>query len=156
MRLQRKAVERQKVSEEIQSGGEGDSKEKKAAQYGGGWAKHAYGDMHPLSNRRQRRQSKQELASGRTRIKSTLKKGKNKPGKPTRRHLLDRLAPIEKRIKEEIEYLNKRKPELRVPPPGAPWVYHCSWVSGLRSLARYLEERNKLRAEFTKNGYELP
>ena len=112
VRLQRKAVERQKVSEEIQSGGEGDSKEKKAAQYGGGWAKHAYGDMHPLSNRRQRRQSKQELASGRTRIKSTLKKGKNKPGKPTRRHLLDRLAPIEKRIKEEIEYLNKRKPEL--------------------------------------------
>lgn len=141
---------------EEQSGGEGDSKEKKAAQYGGGWAKHAYGDMHPLSNRRQRRQSKQELATGRVRIKSTLKKGKNKPGKPTRKHLIDRMAPIEKRIQYELDWLKKNEPETRVPPPGAPWVYHCRFISGLRSLANYLEERNKLRAEFTKHGYELP
>lgn len=153
--ISREADERQKVSEE-QSGGEGDSKEKKAAQYGGGWAKHAYGDMHTLSNRRQRRQSKHELASGRVRIKNTLKKAKNKPGKPTRKHLLDRMAPIEKNIKRYVDWLMNNEPEMRVPPPGARWTYHCSFRSRLNSLARDLEDRQKLRAEFVRHGYKLP
>ena len=34
------------------------TKAKKEAQYDGGWAKHAYGSMHPLSNRRLRRRGK--------------------------------------------------------------------------------------------------
>lgn len=137
----------------IESGGTGDGKEKKAAQYGGGWAKHAYGDEHPLSNRRQRRSSKQELATGRVRTARSLKKSKNRPGVPTRKHLMDRLSPLEKQISEYVEYLKTHEPDDY--PPGPPY-YYSGYKSRLDSLAHRLEERVKLRAEFVKHGYKLP
>ena len=143
-----------------ESGGDGYVKVKKSSQTGGasGWAKHCGDtDDHQRSNRLERRSAKQELAGPSSEhVRRSLKKAKNRPGKPTRRHLLDRLAPIEKRIKEEVSWLQDHEPEMRVAPPGAKWKYHCTFRSGLRSLARYLEERNKVRAEFTKHGYKLP
>ena len=85
-------------------GGSGNSKEKKAMQYGGGWAKHAYGDLHPLSNRRQRRT---------TRIpdeESTPKFSKNKGlYRPTRRHLLQKLEFERKKIAEYEEIGSRRQ-----------------------------------------------
>lgn len=137
----------------VESGGTGDSKEKKASQYGGGWAKHAYGDEHPLSNRRQRRASKQELAAGRDRPARSLKKSKNRPGVPTRRHLIDRLSPLEKQISEQKKWLMEHVPDDY--PPGPPY-YYSSYKSHLSWLADNLEKRQKLIAEFSKYEYKLP
>jgi len=139
----------------VESGGTGDGKEKKDAQYSGGWAKHAYGDEHPLSNRRQRRASKQELATGRVRPVRSLKKSKNKDRVPTRKHLMDRLSPLEKQISRHKDWLFKNEPK-NYPPRADGLVYYEPYTGHLQSLGYYMEQKMKVIAEFVKYGYPLP
>lgn len=67
-------------------------------QYGGGWAKHAYGDLHPLSNRRQRR----TVAIPDDEAPARFRPGRRRY-RPTRRHLLQKLESVERQVKEYAE-----------------------------------------------------
>ena len=143
----------------IESGGdEGQNRARKANQVGGSGAKHAYGDCHPLSNRAERRSAKQSLehGTGRTAARS-LKKGKNKDRIPSRKHLLDRLAVIDKGIVSVRDWLSKNRKLTQEEVHEYPGlIRYCGYNYHTEELTSLNAKRAKLLAEFTKHGYKAP
>jgi hypothetical protein len=133
-----------------QSGSDGYNKVKKSCQRGGasGWAKHC-GDKkdHQLSNRAERRLAKDEIVSGDEPRPPRAKRTKI----PTRRHLMDKLAHIDKQIssrKKDVDAHKKKKPDCE-----GCYMY-CSkdrWLDDWHA-----RDRAKIMKEFEKHGYRLP